>query len=136
MADDIELEITESDLVQDAAAAISNLNWLRERGFKVAIDDFGTGYSSLAYLKQLPVTAIKIDKSFVLNLAKSDDDQRIVTNILSLAASFELDVVAEGIEDEHSLSLLDNWSCTYGQGYFISRPVTVDALIAWLAEQS
>jgi len=131
---DVQIEVTESDLVADQKLAIENLESLRERGFKVAIDDFGTGYSSLAYLKDLPVDVIKIDKSFVLNLASSVEDQQIVNTVLKLAESFNLSVVAEGVEDELALSLLTEWGCDYAQGYFISRPLTFDDLVKWFEE--
>ena len=131
---DIELEMTESDLVADEAIALENLESLRNTGFNVAIDDFGTGYSSLAYLKNLPVDIIKIDKSFVLNLAKSKEDQQIVNVVLKLAESFGLAVVAEGIEDEIAMSLLSEWGCTLAQGYHISRPLKYDDLVEWFAQ--
>ncbi|MFC3095456.1 EAL domain-containing protein [Alteromonas sediminis] len=131
---DVQIEVTESDLVADQNLAIQNLDALRERGFKVAIDDFGTGYSSLAYLKDLPVDVIKIDKSFVLNLSKSIEDQQIVNTVLKLADSFNLEVVAEGVEDEVALSLLSEWGCHYAQGYFISRPLPLPDLLKWFEQ--
>jgi diguanylate cyclase (GGDEF)-like protein len=130
--DALELEITESDLVADASLAIENLNALTSRGFHFAIDDFGTGYSSLAYLKNLPVDTIKIDKSFILSLAIDDNDKQIVHTVLGLATAFDLKVVAEGVEDEMSLNILKDWGCDIAQGYFISRPLAKDALEEWL----
>lgn len=129
---DVELEITESDLVADEAVALQNLDSLREQGFNVSIDDFGTGYSSLAYLKNLPVDIIKIDKSFVLNLSKNKEDQNIVNIVLRLAESFGLQVVAEGVEDQMAMTLLKEWGCHLAQGYFISRPLAYADLIEWL----
>lgn len=129
---DVELEMTESDFVADQTRALENLKSLRTSGFNVAIDDFGTGYSSLAYLKNLPVDTLKIDKSFVLNLANNKDDQQIVNIVLQLAYAFNLKVVAEGVEDSIAMSLLREWGCTLAQGYFISRPLNYDALIEWL----
>ncbi len=129
---DITLEITESDLVADANLAIENLTLLRDKGFCIAIDDFGTGYSSLAYLKHLPVTAIKIDKSFVLNLSSDTDDQQIVHTVLSLSNIFDLKVVAEGVEDAEAMQLLTEWGCDTAQGYFITRPLSLPDLISWL----
>ncbi|NVK56451.1 MAG: EAL domain-containing protein [Alteromonadaceae bacterium] len=131
-ANNITLEITESDLVADANVAVENLRYLQDKGFSIAIDDFGTGYSSLAYLKNLPVNAIKIDKSFVLNLTTDKNDQEIVHTILGLATAFDLEVVAEGIEDKQAMSLLSRWGCDFAQGYYISRPITLEALIDWL----
>ena len=130
--DALELEITESDLVADASLAIENLNELTARGFHFAIDDFGTGYSSLAYLKNLPVKTIKIDKSFILYLASDENDQQIVHTVLSLAAVFNLKVVAEGVEDLASLNILKDWGCDVAQGYYISRPLKLADLEEWL----
>jgi diguanylate cyclase (GGDEF)-like protein len=128
----LELEITESDLVADASLAIENLSELTARGFHFAIDDFGTGYSSLAYLKNLPVKTIKIDKSFILSLASDENDQQIVHTVLRLASAFQLKVVAEGVEDKASLEILKEWGCDVVQGYFISRPLNKNDLEAWL----
>ncbi|WP_189406370.1 EAL domain-containing protein [Alteromonas halophila] len=133
LPEDLELEITESDLVEDAATATDNLTKLSNLGYRFAIDDFGTGYSSLAYLKTLPVNTIKIDKSFVLNLATDRSDQQIVRTVLNLAKVFGLEVVAEGVEDETSLNVLKKWGCNIAQGYFISKPVTTEGLFEWLA---
>ena len=130
--DALELEITESDLVADASLAIENLNELTARGFHFAIDDFGTAYSSLAYLKNLPVKTIKIDKSFILSLASDENDQQIVHTVLSLAAVFNLKVVAEGVEDIASLTILKDWGCDVAQGYYISRPLKLADLEEWL----
>lgn len=130
---DLELEITESDLVSDASVAIENMQQLNAAGFRFAIDDFGTGYSSLAYLKDLPVHSIKIDKSFVLKLASDKNDQQIVKTVLSLAHIFGLQVVAEGVEDDTTLALLADWGCDIAQGYYISRPVAAPMLLEWLA---
>ncbi|WP_334058414.1 EAL domain-containing protein [Alteromonas sp. S005] len=128
----LELEITESDLVADASLAIENLSELTARGFHFAIDDFGTGYSSLAYLKNLPVKTIKIDKSFILALASDENDQQIVHTVLSLASVFNLKVVAEGVEDVASLKILKDWGCDIAQGYYISRPLNRSDLEDWL----
>ncbi|MEC7633274.1 MAG: EAL domain-containing protein, partial [Pseudomonadota bacterium] len=128
----LELEITESDLVADASLAIENLNELTARGFHFAIDDFGTGYSTLAYLKNLPVKTIKIDKSFILSLASDENDQQIVHTVLSLANVFNLKVVAEGVEDVASLEILKDWGCDIVQGYYISRPLSRSDLEDWL----
>ena len=125
------IEITESDLLKEPEKAIRCLMEYRQHGFEIAIDDFGTGYSSLAYLKSLPVNVLKIDKSFVLNLDQQQEDQQIVSSILELAKSFDLHVVAEGIENAESLALLHNWGCEWGQGYFISKPLSFTALVEW-----
>ncbi|WP_420933923.1 EAL domain-containing protein [Alteromonas sp. A081] len=127
----LSFEITESDLVSDAQGVYSELGLYREAGFALAIDDFGTGYSSLSYLKSLPVNELKIDKSFVLNLDKNQSDQQIVKTIIDLAHNFDLNVIAEGVETLSSLSLLNQWGCDYTQGYFISRPVSIEQFMQW-----
>ena len=86
----------------------------------------------MAYLKNLPVTDLKIDKSFVLNLANDEDDQQIVQTVIGLAHSFGLHVIAEGAEDKGTLELLKKWHCEYAQGYFISRPAPLNELVTWL----
>lgn len=132
----LSFELTESDLMQDPAKAIAHLNAIRDMGFGLAIDDFGTGYSSLSYLKDMPVTELKIDKSFVLNLATEVNDQNIVKTVIALAQRFGLETVAEGVEDQASLALLTQLGCDWIQGYYISRPVAPAALIEWFNEQS
>ncbi|WP_240612760.1 GGDEF domain-containing phosphodiesterase [Alteromonas flava] len=129
-------EITESDLVTDAVKAVQELNTYREAGFTLAIDDFGTGYSSLAYLKSLPVTDLKIDKSFVLNLDTNENDQQIVQTIIGLAHSFGLSVIAEGVENARSLAMLHRWHCEYIQGYHICRPLPRADFIQWHNENA
>ncbi|MEP4890251.1 MAG: EAL domain-containing protein [Aliiglaciecola sp.] len=130
-ASSLSFEITESDLVADPQKAVTELNRFREVGFSLAIDDFGTGYSSLAYLKQLPVSELKIDKSFVLNLAEQNSDQQIVQTILELARNFNLGVIAEGVENQQSLQLLKEWGCDWVQGYHVCRPIAVEDMIDW-----
>lgn len=131
--DSLEFEITESDLMSEPGKAINLLQSFRDKGFGLAIDDFGTGYSSLAYLKSLPVTELKIDKSFVLKLSQDEGDQTIVRSIIDLAKRFDLKVVAEGVETDSALRLLRDWGCDWAQGYHISRPVSLSDLIEWLS---
>jgi len=97
-------------------------------GVRLSIDDFGTGYSSLGYLKQLPVDELKVDKSFVLNMAKDENDASIVRATVSLAHDLGLEVVAEGVEDQASQDALSNMGCEYIQGYHIARPMPHDQL--------
>jgi EAL domain-containing protein (putative c-di-GMP-specific phosphodiesterase class I) len=132
--DALEFEITESDIMTDPDEAIALLTQFRNYGFDLAIDDFGTGYSSLAYLKNMPVSELKIDKSFVLNLSDDQNDQLIVKSIIGLAQQFGLKLVAEGVEDQSALQLLQKWGCHWAQGYFISRPVNLATLLEWLKE--
>jgi diguanylate cyclase (GGDEF)-like protein len=127
----LSFEITEGDLVKDHDKAIIHLQAFRNEGFEIAIDDFGTGYSSMAYLQNLPVTTLKVDKSFVLNLHEKDGDQKIVKTVISLAHSFGMNVVAEGVENIEALTLLAKWGCELAQGYYICKPTTADKLIIW-----
>jgi len=132
-AADIRLEITESAMLADPAKAKRILMEFDAMGLGLAIDDFGTGYSSLAYLKQLPVSTIKIDKSFVMNMTHDADDASIVHATIDLAHNLGLKVVAEGVETAETWSALKKLGCDHLQGYFISRPVPADELARWLA---
>ncbi len=127
-----EVEITESGAAQIPEAVIAVLSQLRATNVRTAIDDFGTGYSSLSYLKHLPVSAIKIDKSFVMNMPQDPRDKAIVTSTVHMAHSLGLTVVAEGVEDEHILGILLRTGCDTGQGYLLSRPVSAEHLTRWL----
>ncbi|GEM_PF-208074 len=127
----LSFEITESIIVEQPDEAIKRIQKLKDVGFKLAIDDFGTGYSSLAYLTQLPVDLIKIDRSFVQNLSSNHQNQAICKTVIELANKFNLDVVAEGIEDEGSMELLRDWGCQWGQGYHINRPVKFREFLDW-----
>jgi diguanylate cyclase (GGDEF)-like protein len=126
------LEITESAIMDDPVRAQNTLERLSAMGVDLSIDDFGTGYSSLAYLKRLPVNELKIDKSFVLNMENDDGDTKIVRSTIDLGHNMGLRVVAEGIESEAVWRLLAKMGCDQGQGYFMSRPIPGDQMIAWL----
>ncbi|MQA37217.1 putative bifunctional diguanylate cyclase/phosphodiesterase [Rugamonas aquatica] len=126
------LEITESAIMDDPVRAQHTLERLSAMGVDLSIDDFGTGYSSLAYLKRLPVNELKIDKSFVLNMENDVGDTKIVRSTIDLGHNMGLRVVAEGIESEAVWRLLAELGCDQGQGYFMSRPIPGDQLIAWL----
>lgn len=127
--DALEIEITEQALVQDTATTIATLQALRKMGVRIAIDDFGTGYSSLAYLKRFPVDVLKIDRSFVKNIATDRGDVAIAQTIIGLARNFDLVVHAEGIETRQQLDMLTARGCDRAQGFFFSRPVPPDELI-------
>ena len=127
----LSFEITESDLVEDPKKAIEHLKNFKKQGYELAIDDFGTGYSSLAYLKSFPVDTLKIDKSFVLSLSSNKDDRDIVETIMQLATKFNLNVVAEGVEDAQSLQILAELGCTWAQGFYMCRPIPLSDLIEW-----
>jgi diguanylate cyclase (GGDEF)-like protein len=128
----LQLEITEDVLMADPARAREVLTRLRRLGITVALDDFGTGYSSLAYIKQLELDELKIDRSFVTNLIHDSADAAIVSSTIALARSLQLLVVAEGVEDAATWSRLAELGCHYAQGYHLSRPLPADELVAWL----
>ncbi|MES2663964.1 MAG: EAL domain-containing protein [Pseudomonadota bacterium] len=119
----LEFELTESVLMQDAESAISMLTTLRDMGVNIAIDDFGTGYSSLSYLKQLPIDTLKIDQSFVQDIATDSNDAAIVNAIIAMGESLKYQVIAEGIESKEQLNFLKASKCAQGQGYLFSKPV-------------
>lgn len=119
----LELEITESCVIQDPQAAIFSLNRLKELGINIAIDDFGTGYSSLAYLKQFPFDTLKIDQCFIRGMNDESKDAEIVKAIIQMAHSLNLKVIAEGIEKQEELDLLNQYQCDVIQGYIFSKPL-------------
>jgi len=119
----LDLELTESVLMNHAESTASILRALREAGIRVTIDDFGTGYSSLSYLRRFPIDAIKIDRSFVSQIAGAGDDAAIVTAVIEMARSLKLRVIAEGVETQEQLVFLRTHRCDEAQGYYFSRPV-------------
>jgi len=125
----VKLEMTESLLVEDPDHAVAALNKIKGLGVSIAIDDFGTGYSSLSYLHQYPLDTLKIDRAFVSNMDKSESSRRIVTSIAHLALALEMDIVAEGIEEKAQLEALRDIGCQYGQGYYMAKPTTADAIV-------
>jgi diguanylate cyclase (GGDEF)-like protein len=133
--DDLELEITESTILADPLRVRQNLDRLNELGLSLAIDDFGTGYSSLAYLKRLPVSTIKIDRSFVMDMLESDSDAAIVRSTIELGRNLGLRVVAEGVETEEAWNALREHGCTLAQGYLIGKPMPAEELGALLEAQ-
>jgi len=129
------LEVTETLIMTDPVRALSVLHLLRDLGVAIAIDDFGTGYSSLAYLRRLEVDELKIDKSFVLDLARDEGNATIVRSTIELGHNLGLRMVAEGVEDTETLALLRAWGCDVVQGYLFSRPLPAADVIAWLSAQ-
>jgi diguanylate cyclase (GGDEF)-like protein len=128
----LELEITETTMLSDGARTKSALDRLSALGIRISIDDFGTGYSSLAYLRRLPISEIKIDRSFVMNMDGCEDDAVIVRSTIDLGRNLGLAVVAEGVESEGIWTELRRLGCTSAQGYYLTRPVPADELRAWL----
>jgi len=129
----LELEITESTILADPERAQAVLTRLHAMGVRLAVDDFGTGYSSLMYLKELPVDAVKIDRSFVRDMATRGDDEIIVRAIIDLARNLNLQVVAEGVENEATWNRLGALGCDLAQGYYLSPPLAEKELALWLA---
>jgi EAL domain-containing protein (putative c-di-GMP-specific phosphodiesterase class I) len=128
--DSLEFEITEGSIMADPDRAMRVLDELSGMGINLAIDDFGTGYSSLSYLKQLPVHALKIDRSFVSNMTADEDDLVIVRSTIDLGHSLGLEIVAEGVEDEYTWSVLDDLKCDTVQGFLLSKPITGSSIPA------
>ena len=120
----------------NAEQTAAKLQALREMGVSLAIDDFGTGYSSLAYLKRLPITTLKIDKTFITDLNRDPDDTAITTTVITMAHSLGLTVVAEGVESETQLRFLDHFRCDEIQGHWLSRPVDPESCLRFIREWS
>ncbi|MDT4987023.1 MAG: hypothetical protein QOI74_1117, partial [Micromonosporaceae bacterium] len=129
------LEITEEGIVGDPERPLGSLRRLHELGVRLSVDDFGTGYSSLSYLRRLPVQEVKIDHTFVQGMATDPGDLAIVRVVVDTARHFGLCVVAEGVESERTLSLLEEIGCDVGQGFLFSRPLPYERLDAWYAAQ-
>lgn len=119
----IELEITETVLMQSLESSINILNQLMDMGIRIALDDFGTGYSSLNYLKRIPISTLKIDKSFIDNIASSKKEELLINDIIHMAHTMELKIVAEGVETKEQLTVLKDKNCDYIQGYYFSKPL-------------
>lgn len=131
----LELEVTESAVMDDPEVALEQMHRLRELGIRLAIDDFGTGYSSLSYLKRIPVDYVKIDQAFIRGLGEGSEDAAITRAIIAMAHGLSLKVVAEGVERQDQLEFLRAERCDEVQGYLISRPVEADSLAGLLREQ-
>ncbi len=129
----LELELTESTVIDKIDTVIDKMSRLRNAGISISMDDFGTGYSSLAYLKRLPFTTLKIDKSFVRDIMSDKDDAALVQTILSIASIFHLEVIAEGVEELDQYLFLRDHHCHYFQGYLCSKPVQVGSFEELLA---
>ena len=130
----IELEITETGLMKDLQNVIPSLHRLNEIGVEISIDDFGTGYSSLAYLTTLPISELKIDRSFVRDLGMTPQSSAVVTAIIALARSLGLRVIAEGVENLRQMEVLHRLGCGVMQGFLFSRPQPPEDIEAWLEQ--
>lgn len=131
----IELEITETAMMNDPDGALANLTQLHDLGFSIALDDFGTGHSSLGYLKHFPIDRIKIDKTFVNDITESEQDKNITSVIIQLAKYLDIDVIAEGVETEQQAYILHVLGCNNIQGYYISKPLPEKELLQLIKQQ-
>ncbi len=134
-ASSIELELTESILLQDTDGSMKKVSELKQLGVHLSIDDFGTGYSSLSYLKSLNVNKLKIDRSFVKDLPEDMDDRAIVRAIIHMAHDLGLTVVAEGVETSQQAELLTELGCDIFQGYYFCRPVKADKITSLMKKR-
>jgi EAL domain-containing protein (putative c-di-GMP-specific phosphodiesterase class I) len=130
------LEITESVMLDESEVTQRVLMDLRALGVRLVVDDFGTGFSALGYLRRHPVTGVKIDRSFVDGLGHEPEDSAIVAAVISLARAMQLDVIAEGVENQRQRSALLELDCVHGQGYFFARPMPAADLVALLDQQA
>ncbi|MEE3169654.1 MAG: EAL domain-containing protein, partial [Pseudomonadota bacterium] len=130
---DLEIEIVETSSLENFNAVNKVIQQCRALGVRFGLDDFGTGYSSLTYLRQLPLDYLKIDMSFVRGMLENPDDLAIVKGVLGLADSLNLPVIAEGVETLQHRNKLMTLGCEFGQGYWLSRPVSGEDLAAWMA---
>jgi EAL domain-containing protein (putative c-di-GMP-specific phosphodiesterase class I) len=122
----LELELTETFLMQDSKSTAAVLRALKAMGLQLALDDFGTGYSSLSYLRRFPIDTLKIDRSFVRDLTMDADDASIVSAVISMGKKLHMQVVAEGVETPQQLAFLKEQGCPEGQGYYFSRPIVAE----------
>ncbi|MEN1729236.1 MAG: EAL domain-containing protein, partial [Pseudomonadota bacterium] len=129
------IELTESALMEDAEQAGGMIDEISRFGIRVTIDDFGTGYSSLAYLKRFPIAGLKIDRSFVSDIASNSEDEAIVAAILSMAGDLKLDVIAEGVDQAAQIPILRQHGCQWVQGFLYSKPLSAEHLVHWASEQ-
>ena len=130
------MEITESVMMTNPKKSIDILNKLDQLNIEIAVDDFGTGYSSLTYLKRLPLSKLKIDKTFIMDMNNDENDALIVRSTIDLAHNLGMQVIAEGIEEEDSIELLAILGCELGQGYFISRPISDENFEQWVIKRN
>lgn len=131
----LEIELTESTVMDDPEQAIRVMKRLRDIGIKISVDDFGTGYSSLGYLKKLPINSLKIDRTFISDLVTDKDDAAIVKMIISLGNTLNLGVIAEGIEHEDQVHFLENHGCIAGQGYLFAFPLSSHDYSEWMRQR-
>ena len=135
MAERLTVELTETAVMEDPEGGLVTLKKLTDTGLRVSIDDFGSGYSSLSYLKRLPATEIKLDRSLIMDICTSESSKIIVETTINMAHGLGYKLVAEGVEDEETVDLLKQMGCDYMQGYWLCRPIPLTELTQWLADQ-
>lgn len=133
---DLEIELTERQALEVEKKGMESLQVIRSRGIAIALDDFGTGYSALSYLRNLPVSAVKLDKSFLVGIPEDRQGCAVIKAILALSHALGLEVAAEDVETEDQASLLKAYNCTTLQGFLISRPLSAEDMTAWLFGKS
>ena len=126
------LEITESALMEDMSTSFITLDELKSLGVNISIDDFGTGYSSMAYFKYIPANELKIDQSFVRYMLENSMDEHIVKTVIEMAHGFDIDVIAEGVENKETYEALKELGCNIAQGYYLAKPMPQEQFIDWL----
>jgi len=131
----LELEVTESLMMDDVGRSIGLMKALQRRGISIALDDFGTGYSSLSYLKQFPIDVLKIDRSFIVDIANITQDRNMVESIIGLSHNLNMKVVAEGAEEQNQIELLKSLNCDVLQGYYLSKPLSARDYVVFLSER-
>jgi EAL domain-containing protein (putative c-di-GMP-specific phosphodiesterase class I) len=134
--DRLELEITETLLMQESESTMQSLHQLRELGVRISMDDFGTGYSSLSYLRSFPLSKIKIDRAFVKDLGASEASDIIIRSVIDIARTLKMTTTAEGVETRQQFDCLNELGCSEAQGYYLSRPVPVAKVPALIAKWS
>jgi len=127
----VAIEVTEAVIMDEVEASAAKLSRLRDMGIQIHVDDFGTGYSSLSYLHRFPITAVKIDRSFVAGLPGHVESEEVIKAIVSIAESLDFDVIAEGIESSTQAQKLEELRCRYGQGILLAKPVPASELEVW-----
>jgi EAL domain-containing protein (putative c-di-GMP-specific phosphodiesterase class I) len=132
----LELELTETFLMQDSKSTAVVLNALKDLGLQLALDDFGTGYSSLSYMRRFPIDALKVDRSFVRDLTTDADDASVVSAVINMARSLHMRVVAEGVETREQKLFLKQQRCSEAQGYYFSRPLNAEGFVNLLRATS
>ncbi|MGN0579408.1 MAG: EAL domain-containing protein, partial [Ruminococcus sp.] len=128
----LEVELTETLALRDIDFAVAQMNKLRELGVKLAMDDFGTGYSSLSYLQVLPITLLKLDRSFITDIEHDSIAFEIVSSVIRIAKSKKIEIIAEGIENENQANILRNAGCDFAQGFLYGKPVPPEKITEFL----